>query len=310
MGLIKDFATVNSFRFQEGGYKGEKHPYCACGEQVSPHIWGDLYIPDGFKIGKFQFETIADKGFSLLPFDEREGYDNTEKFSQDVLDIIQQLADCTNKAIALHNKELLNKFIAPTPLWMKEEDLALLSERLTQEFGATIHRVDGSCIAEYEGQVWNVSTGEGEFVTKQGKYDYMYLPSLGQNLAQRLPFLSLRQSLSLSRETVKSFLHRPATKLSNDEFESWFEKFLGQSSWKSKYWIHHDIARPEARVSVVANHSKDMLVVTTSDGIHVFSKNNHFIIDKLPRLFYKFARIALSPGKDYAVSATGWALTW
>ena len=198
----------------------------------------------------------------------------------------------------------------PNPEWVKVSDLQNLAKRLEDEFGATIHILGDKYIAEYKGQMWDLATGEGSFTVDQGRYDYKYFPKMSRNLGHRIPFLSLRQSCHLSRETVKSYLHRPATEMSKDEVAAWFSGWLGSSSWKSKYWMHHDIDTPEYRASVVANHAKDMIIVTKSDGVHIFAGKQHIVCKRLPKLFYAFAKHSLVLDKDYSVSGTGWALTW
>jgi hypothetical protein len=221
-------------------------------------------------------------------------------------------------------KTLLKEYIeetidlsVPNPAWVGVEDLELLGHRLKEEFGANIFIFGNKHIAIYKGQVWDIATGgnnkehlSGWYVS-QGHYDYQYFPKMSENLGHRIAYLSLRESLPLSRQTVKTYLYGKPREISNSQFAKWFEKWLGQSSWKSSYWKHTDKFIDGERWSVIGNHAKNMLIVTDEEGmIHVYSGKEYFVVKKLSWLFYKFAKSSLVNGKDYSVTGVGWSMTW
>lgn len=299
---IKDIVTADDFRFCSYSSGIASDPYSHVGKLVDSEMWQRFTLPSGITPGRFQFAGGS--------FTYKSICSSIEDLTDESLEVINKLVEITNKAIEVQNKELLEKFVSPTPSWVKDSDVRLLANRLEFEFDAVIHRVGDSYIAEYKGQVWNIVTGKGDFIHEQGRYDGMYFPRMGQNLAQRLGFIPLRHSLRLSRETVKSFLHRSSVKISKKESEKWFNDWIGQSSLNPKYWTHYDNDSDDARVSVVANHAKEMLICTTSDGVHILSGKTHIIVERLPHVFYKFAHQALQNGKDYICSGTGWPLTF
>ena len=303
MKYISVVATLEDLLFAEGSCRGnnevQSNPYFNHLSVIDKKAFEGLTFPEGITLGNWTY-----KGGSFVTVDD--------VMEEESLSLCQQIVDLTNEAASINNMMLLRELAAQkVPEWYKQTDIDLLAKRLEEEFGVTIVRMEGATIAIYNNQAWNIASDEqGHFTVEQGCYDYRYFPKMGKNLAQRLSFLTLRQSLQLSRETVKSYLYKSATKLSFKEVGIWFEEWLGGSSWKSGYWKHHDINTEEVRISVIANHAKDMLVITCNDGVHIFSGKDHILVEKLPRLFYKFAKVSLVDGKDYSWSGTGYSLRW
>jgi hypothetical protein len=194
-------------------------------------------------------------------------------------------------------------------------------------YAALKFKLNGSWFVVYRGQVMCCNNGNGKFHVSVGSYDYLYLPRLVRNMACYLDgkpigyAISLNERWYLSRETIKTLLHRgyeannackPVTKA---EFNDIFWAWLGNSSVKPKHWMHSDaqfigLDSQNYRVCTIGNGSKDMITVSSNGETCVFFGKNAYLVKGLPKVFYDFARQALTAGKDYTLSGTGYELTW
>lgn len=286
---------------------------------VDKHVRGHVLCYGADSLS-FPSWAIGNVGESLK--DLFKNFKSSESTIKTILDIFQILEDGWESVVDNYIQDTIELEVE-NPSWVKVEDLEILSDRLMSEFGCQIYiyndnHIKNKYVAMYRGQIWDIATGGnnsedgnlGGWKVQQGDYDYNYFPKMGQNLGHRIQELSLRESLNLSRETVKTYLYKEGIEISNTHFRKWFQKWLGKSSWKPKYWVHHDKIVNDERWSVVANHAKDLLIKTTSDDIHIYSGKHHFIVKKLPWIFYHFAKESLENGKDYSETGVGWAMTW
>lgn len=199
----------------------------------------------------------------------------------------------------------------PNPEWVKVDDIELLSQRIEAELenAKVLVFQNAKYIGQYKNQYWDIVTGNGHFTVEQGRYDYLYLPMLGQNLAQRIPELPIIHSFYLSRETVKSYLYRKGEP--QEKMDDFFVSWLGNSSTKWCYWKHWDCVVNGTRWMTVGNHAgKNMLVIQKKDGYHIFCGKEHIVVPRLSNNFISFIKNTLENGKNYSVSGTGWSLTW